>query len=204
MVCVLLIGLAWMVPSCGERAASKPEGGEPMPDLKGKKVVMIIASDAFRDEEFKLPSEHLRACGVRVTVASSKLDEATGMRGMKVKPDVLIGDVKADDYDAVIFVGGGGASEYFDDPTAHAIAKSAVEGKKLLAAICIAPSTLANAGVLKGRKATCWESERLNLKRKGADVQDKPVVRDGLVVTASGPDAAEEFARTLAEVMAGE
>jgi protease I len=174
-----------------------------MPDLKGKKVVMIIASRDFRDEEFKDPYDYLKACGAEVTVASSKLDEATGMLGMKVKPGVLIGDVKVDGYDAVIFVGGSGASEYFNNATAHALAQAAVEKKKLLAAICVAPSTLANAGVLKGRKATCWDSERANLKAKGADVQKGDVVRDGSLVTGSGPRAAREFARTVAGALAG-
>ncbi|HHT9150731.1 MAG TPA: DJ-1/PfpI family protein, partial [Candidatus Wujingus californicus] len=117
-----------------------------MQSIKSKKVVMIIASNNFRDEELLKPKEVLERNGVAVTVASSSLKESTGMLGAKVKPDILFININVVDYDAVIFVGGAGATEYWDNPTAHKIAKDAYSAKKIVGAICIAPVTLAKAG----------------------------------------------------------
>lgn len=175
-----------------------------MPELSGKRVVMVIARERFRDEELLEPSALLEEAGVMVTIASSSLEEATGMLGAHVKPDVLLTDVSADDYDAVVFVGGAGASGYFDDPTAHALARTADEQGKVLAAICIAPSTLANAGLLQGRRATCWSSEAANLKAKGAQYTGAPVERDGFIITGVGPQAAREFGQALVQALAGD
>ncbi|CAG1772182.1 partial protease I, partial [uncultured bacterium] len=64
-------------------------GESAMQSVKGKKAVIIIASNNFRDEELLKPKEVLEKNGVAVTVASSSLKEATGMLGAKVKPDIL-------------------------------------------------------------------------------------------------------------------
>ncbi|MBM3252257.1 MAG: DJ-1/PfpI family protein [Candidatus Omnitrophica bacterium] len=164
-----------------------------------KKVVMIIASNGFRDEEFKVPHLVLEENGAEVKIASSSLDEARGILGTKVKPDILIKNINVADYDAIIFVGGAGSQEYWDDPIAHKIAKEAIKENKILAAICIAPITLANAGVLKGRKATVWLSEVKRLKSKGVIYLDETVVQDGNIVTANGPTAASSFADKILE-----
>ena len=105
------------------------------------------------------------------------------------------------DYDAVVFVGGVGAQEYWADSTAHAIAKAAVDSGKVLGAICIAPVTLGNAGVLSGKRATVWSSERERLEAGGAVYTGADVEVDGRVVTASGPGAAKEFGKRIATLL---
>ncbi|MBI3985663.1 MAG: DJ-1/PfpI family protein [Lentisphaerae bacterium] len=175
---------------------------ETMPDLNGKNVLIVIASSRFRDEEFEQPYQLLKTAGAAVTVASSSKNPARGALGKTVTPDRLLSVCKAADYDAVLFVGGPGAVEYFDDPTAQALAREAVEKGKVLAAICIAPATLANAGVLKGKKATCFPSEEGTLKKGGAILVKQDVVTDGKLVTASGPQAAAEFGRAVAAKLA--
>jgi len=165
--------------------------------LTGKQVVMIIASHDFRDEEFAEPFALLTQAGATVRVACSQKEPATGMLGKKVTPDMLIADVKAANYDAVVFVGGGGAQEYFADATAHRIAQDAVKTGKLLGAICVAPAILANAGVLKGRQAVCFPSVVPILKKGGATVPATAVVRDGRILTATGPEAARPFGQAL-------
>lgn len=159
-----------------------------------KKVVMIISQENFQDTEFTIPKKKLEENGVEVTVASSDLNEATGMYGQKVKPDVAISVINARDYDVVIFVGGMGASQYWDDPAAHQLAQDAVNHDKILAAICIAPVTLARAGVLKGKKATVFPSQAELIKAKGANYTARPVEKEGNIITAAGPFAAAEFA----------
>jgi len=172
-----------------------------MADLMGLDVLMVVASRDFRDEEYREPAQALAHAKAGVVVASSSKAEATGMLGHAVTPDLLLWQVNVSKFAAVIFVGGSGASEYFDDPTAHKIARDALAEGKLVAAICIAPSTLANAGLLKNKKATCFPSERENLKQHGAKLVDQPVVHDGNILTADGPESARAFAKTLCDAL---
>jgi len=172
-------------------------------DLAEKDVLMVIASKDFRDEEYREPAAALAHAKAGVDIASSSKSEAVGMLGkQRVVPDLLLNDVDVSKYVAVIFVGGSGAQEYFDDPTAHRIAREAADQGKLLAAICIAPSTLANAGLLAGKRATCYESERENLAAKGAQLVDQGVVRDRNIITADGPHSAKTFAKAVCEALA--
>lgn len=174
-----------------------------MKPLTGKKVVMIIAQKNFRDEELLTPKQILESEGAEVTVASSSLGTIVGMLGAKVKADILVSEINVADYDAVIFVGGTGASEYWDNATAHKIAQEAVEQGKVLGAICIAPVTLAKAGVLQGKKATVWQSEKGKLTSAGCNYTGASVEVDGNIITADGPSSAEEFGKAIAKALAG-
>ena len=169
--------------------------------LVGKSVLMIIASNNFRDEEYLHPREVLENEGAKITIASSTKKEATGMLGTKVVPDILIDEVDIDDYDAVIFVGGSGANEYWENEKAHEIAKKAYEKSKVIGAICIAPVTLARAGLLKGKKATVYTSDIENIKKEGAIYTGNSVEVDGKIVTGNGPTAAKEFGEKIAELL---
>jgi len=174
-----------------------------MKSLSGKKVVMVIAKNKFRDEEYLEPRKILKDAGAAITVASSSLNESVGMQGLKVKPDVLIGDVKEEDFNGIVFVGGGGAKEYFDSPVAHKLARSFFDHGKLTSAICIAPAVLANAGLLKGKKATAFPSSLPILKAKGAILSSDNAVVDGSIVTAVGPEAGKKFGQELVKVLGG-
>lgn len=176
-------------------------GESAMQSVKGKKAVIIIASNNFRDEELLKPKEVLEKNGVTVTIASSSLKEATGMLGAKVKPDILFSNINVSDYDAVIFVGGSGANEYWDNPTAHKIAHDANNAKKIVGAICIAPVTLAKAGLLKNKKATTYSSTTNDIKSAGAKYTGADVERDGNIITASGPAAAQEFGEAIVKAL---
>ena len=172
-----------------------------MKKISGKKILMVIAKNKFRDEEYVEPRKALEREGAIITVASSSGEMSTGMLGLKVKPDLLIGDVKEEDYDGIVFVGGGGASEYFNDPAAHRLARGFFDHGKLTSAICIAPATLANAGVLQGKKATSFPSSEEALRAQGAVVTKQDVVTDGVIVTGVGPGAAKKFGEKLVDVL---
>ena len=200
------------LPACGQRAvptpitpqAKEPATAEATPQaapLAGKKIVLIIAHKDFRDEEYQTPRQLFEAQGAVVKVASSSLEKAKGMLGAEVKPDLLLKDVQVAEYEAIVFVGGSGATEYWDDPAAHAIAKEAVEKGKVLAAICIAPATLAKAGVLKGKKATVFSSAAGELKAAGCTYTGQEVEREGKIITAGGPAAAEKFAQEIIKAL---
>jgi len=178
------------------------KGGEKkMRTEKFGKILMVLAPKNFRDEEYQKPRKVLEAMGLMVTVASKGTNEAIGMLGAKAKVDLDLSQVKIDDYLGVVFVGGNGAASYFNDKDALSLAREAFEKGKIVGAICIAPSILANAGVLSGKKATAFYSEEKNLTEKGAIYTGEPVTINGKIVTANGPSAAEEFGRKLGEVV---
>ena len=180
--------------------AQKPVAKE-LPQIKGKKVLMIIASHNFRDEEYSIPRKILESAGATVICASSTLKPARGMLGMVVKPDILIEKVKPEDYDGFIFVGGVGASEYWGNPQVHSLIRKAVKMGKIVAAICIAPVTLAKAGVLKGKKATVWPSEKRELLKKGAIYTGKRVEVEKNIITADGPKSSSLFAEEIVKAL---
>ncbi len=166
-----------------------------------KKVVMVIAQDDFRDEELLEPKEILERNGIEVKIASTTLGEVRGMLGAKVYPDILVNDINTKDFEAIVFVGGVGASQYWDDPVAHKLAQEAINTNRIVAAICIAPVTLARAGILKGKRATVFSSEAGQLKANGVDYTGKAVEKDGNIITASGPTQALEFGAELAKAL---
>jgi protease I len=165
------------------------------------KVLMVVAPQNFRDEEYQKPRQVLEAGGWQIEVASRGVNEAVGMFGAKAKIDKDISQVNVDDYLGVVFVGGTGAAIYFEDQTALTLAKTAFEKGKVVGAICIAPSILANAGILEGKRATAFSSEQENLTAKGAFYTGQSVTVDGKIVTANGPAAAGEFGEKILSLL---
>ena len=173
--------------------------------LAGKKVLMVIAFRNFRDEEYKYPRMALESAGAKVVVASTKTGIAVGMLGLRAKVDIPLSKARAKWFDAVVFVGGSGTTALWRNKDALRLAREAVKQKKVLAAICLAPIILANAGVLRGKRATVWASPgggtvRM-LKSKGAIYVNKPVVKSGNIITANGPKAAKAFAREILKAL---
>lgn len=180
---------------------SNKGGDKKMADLTAKRILMVIAPNNFRDEEFQRPKAVFEDLGAQVTVASKGVKEARGMLGATVQVDIDLSQVEMRDYQALVFVGGSGAEVYFNDPLVLNLAKTAASQNKPIGAICIAPSILANAGLLKGKKATAFSSEASNLSAKGAIYTAAKVVQAGKIVTASGPEAARDFGETIAKII---
>jgi protease I len=201
IVALCLLAACGGGPSAGPPPEVPSSAAQEMPNLEGRRIVMIIAQENFQDRELAVPKELFETGGASVVVASSSLDPATGMLGVTVTPDALLADLEAADYDAIVFVGGQGAEEYWDDSAAHALARAGVKQGKAVAAICLAPVTLANAGLLDGKKATVWKTESGRLRAQGADYTGAAVEADGNIITGNGPEAAEEFAQAIARAL---
>jgi protease I len=171
--------------------------------LYSRKAVLIIASENFRDEELFETRSVLDEAGVETIIASSRTGLIRGMLGNTAQATIGLNELNVADYDAIVFVGGSGAVEYFENRVALNIARQAASKRKVLAAICIAPAVLANAGVLNGVRATSFLSERGRLQAAGAIYTGTSVERDGLIITASDPRAAGVFGAAIAEAFAG-
>ena len=164
------------------------------------KIVIIIAPVGYQDNEFTVPRDVFVAAGHSVAVASKGVETAVGALGGRVTVDSDISDI-SDTYDAVVFIGGGGAQVYFNDETAHKLVQGFAKADKVVAAICIAPSTLANAGILSGKRVTAFPTEGQNLQEKGAQFTGTDVEVDGKIVTANGPDSAQNFAEEILKLL---
>ena len=172
-------------------------------------ALVIVSFELFSYNEYILPRRVLQQEGINVTVASSELGKATSSSNRKVDVDVLLEDVDVSEYDAVVFIGGWGALEYFEDEQALLICQQAAEQGKILAAICIAPVILANAGVLEGRQATVsydpstipWS--KTALEAGGATYVEEDVVvsagseTESIIITASGPQSSFDFGNAI-------
>jgi protease I len=177
------------------------KGGEEKMALSGKNILMVVAPQNFRDEEAMEPKKILEENGAQISIASKGVSEAKGMLGAVLKVDQDLNQVDPQAFDGVIFVGGTGASVYFNDERILNLAKNFSQQGKLVAAICIAPSILANAQLLEGKRATAFSSEKGNLESKGAVYTGEEITLDGSVITAKGPEAASEFARAIIEYL---
>ena len=170
-----------------------------MKKLEGKRIVIVIAPSMFRDEEFKVPYDYLKSSGAEVKVASTTLSEATGKLGMKVKPDITINKINPDEFDAIIFVGGPGVKQFWNDKTIHNIAVGFYNKKKITAAICSAPVILARAGLLEGKNATSFPGDEDEMKKGGCHFTGKITEKDGIIITGNGPAASQSFASLIEE-----
>ncbi len=189
---ILLLGCS-KEQSTEEQIIEKPKEVIPM-----AKALLVISPTNFKDEEYFTPKEILEENDIEVITASLKT-EAKSVAGKKVAVDVLL-DKATTNYDAIVFIGGPGASIYFDNTKAHSLAKEFNNKGKIVAAICIAPVTLANAGVLEGKQATVWNGDYIDkIESKGATYTGEDVTVDGNIITANGPGAAKEFANEIVE-----
>lgn len=165
-------------------------------------VLMIIAPERFRDEElFETQAELLQA-GHRTVIASTRNGPCTGSRGGQAVAEVALEQVHAADYDAVVFVGGGGSKLLFDNQAAWQIAQEAAHHERVLAAICLAPVILARAGVLADKNATVAGTEAKTIEDHGAHYTGPGVTVDGKLITANGPKSARLFGQQICTVLA--
>ncbi|MDD5760710.1 MAG: DJ-1/PfpI family protein [Candidatus Pacebacteria bacterium] len=167
-----------------------------------KKILIVVAFDGFKDEEYFVPKEVFEQAGFIVETTSFKKGVARGVDGGEAIIEVEAEKIQAKDYEAVIFCGGGGMAEELDNKIFQKLAKDFYKEDKLVAAICVAPALLAKAGILEGKEATVWSSPLDKnyiqiIKENGGVYVDKPVVISGNVVTANGPDAAKDFGKTI-------
>lgn len=165
-------------------------------------ILMIVAPERFRDEELFDTQAELMQAGHRTIVASTCTGLCLGSRGGQVMAELTLDEVDCGDYAAVVFVGGGGSKLLFHNAGAQRIAQEMAQNHKIVAAICLAPVILANAGVLAGRQATVAGTEATTIAAHGAHYSGPGVTVDENIVTANGPKSSRQFGRSIAQMLA--
>jgi len=167
------------------------------------KKVLVILAEGFEEIEAVTPIDVLRRAGVEVQVAGLAAKTVTGAHGIRIEADTVLSDVK-NLPDAVILPGGmPGAKHLSESKEVLNLVKKMHQAKKLVGAICAAPAlALTQAGVLNGKRATCYPGFEKNFSSSVKFTEERVVV-DGNVVTSRGPGSALEFALELSEQLAG-
>jgi protease I len=161
------------------------------------KALIILPRNKFQDEEFLTVKSQLDKDHIEYNTAACCDKIATGSNGIRVRPDCTFDNIDFIDYDAVILIGGVGSIEHWHNKKVLGLLTKANRFGKLICAICLAPITLANAGLLKNRKATAYNSAATYLRSRGAIFTGSPIEISDNIITANGPEAAREFARAI-------
>jgi protease I len=164
---------------------------------------IMISADNFEDVELLLPYYRLKEEGVETDIASAGWGVIKGKHGYEAKVTKVLDEVRPDDYDLLVLPGGKAPETVRLQPKALDIARSFFAGNKPVAAICHGPQTLISAGLLKGRRATCYRSVAHEMKEAGALYEDSEVVVDGNLVTSRQPSDLPAFMRETIKMLKG-
>ncbi len=124
-----------------------------------------------------------------------------GKQGYEIDADIAFKDINPEDYDILVISGGKGPEKMRLDESALEIARYFFKENKPVAAICHGPQVLVSAGVIKGRKATCWIGIRDDIIAAGALYEDKEVVIDGNFISSRSPADLHAFGREMIKLL---
>lgn len=157
----------------------------------------IFMADGCEEIEGLTVVDLVRRAGIEIEMISvSGEKNVTGSHKIAFQTDVSKADADFASYDGIVLPGGmPGTTHLMEDDTVNRVIKEFATSGKLVAAICAAPSVLGNAGLLEGKKATCYPG--VESKLTGADFVTDPVAKDGNIITSRGLGTAIEFAAEI-------
>ena len=164
--------------------------------LKNKKVI-IFAENYYEDLELWYPKIRLIEEGAHVVVAGTGEKTYKGKNGYPLEVDGNIKDYKAKDFDAVVIPGGWAPDRLRRYKEVLDFVREMNSNGKVVAAICHAGWVLASAGIVKGRKVTCFSAIKDDMINAGALYSDNEVVVAGNIITARMPADLPAFCREI-------
>jgi protease I len=170
--------------------------------LKGKKVI-VLAENNYQEMELWVPYYRLKEEGAEVTVVGSGSSRTyTSKLGYPVDVDKEAKEIDMSNYDGVVIPGGYSPDLMRRFPEMVRIVREAHEKGKVVAAICHAGWMLVSAGILKGKKATCFFAIKDDMINAGAHYVDAEVVVDGKLITSRKPDDLPAYCRAIIKALA--
>lgn len=166
------------------------------------KTALILFAEGSEELEAVTVVNILRRAGVTVIFAGLHEGPLRGSRGTVLVPDTALDDVLERDYDMVVLPGGQpGTNNLKADERVLKLVRRMFEAGKYVTAICAAPSVLATAGLLDGKRATSFPGALDPFPKVLR--QPQAVVEDGKLITSRGPGTAMDFALVLSERLVG-
>ena len=164
--------------------------------------VIIPLAEGCEELEAVTLIDLLRRADITVITASLEQTVITASRGVHLTADTTLDSVIYDEFDMIILPGGmPGSTHLNEDARIHALLKRLHQSNKAIAAICAAPLVLATAGLLDGKRASCYPGVLNPDDWPAISICDDAVVVDGNVLTSKGPGTAMDFALTIIEYL---
>jgi 4-methyl-5(b-hydroxyethyl)-thiazole monophosphate biosynthesis len=166
-----------------------------------KKRVLCLLSPGFEEIETVTPIDLLRRAGAEVVLASVTGETmVTGRSNLILQAEASLDEVMQDPFDLLFIPGGPGVMTLRRDGRAARLARTFHATDRLIGAICAAPTVLADAGLLEGRRFTAHFSVHAELTHA---LGEERVVEDGILITSRGAGTAVEFGLTLVKRLFG-
>jgi protease I len=169
----------------------------------GRSVLVYLPQQLFNEQEFEPALRSISLAGVETRLVAADSGVAVSMSQLVVRLDLALRDVNVADFAGLVLIGGSGAAIYWDDTLLQARCREFANSGKIVAAIGIAPVTLARAGVLKGRKATVFRDRATIdwLRQAGAEFRFNGLVADRNIITAASSEQAHAFGSAVANAV---
>ena len=170
--------------------------------LEGRRIAFLTANEGVEQVELTAPWEAVRGEGAEPVLLAPEVGPVQAYnhldRGYAFTATVAVADALPEDYDALVLPGGvANPDQLRTFPHAvHFVRQFAGTGR-IVAAICHAPWTLIDAGLVDGRHLTSWPSLRTDLVHAGARWSDEPLVIDGNLVSSRSADDLPEFCEAV-------
>lgn len=166
------------------------------------KKIAVLVTDMVEEIELTDPVKHYKEAGHQVDLIEGEAGkEITGKNGDTFTIDKGIGEVSPESYDALLVPGGFSPDLLRIDERNAAFARSFIENKKPVFAICHGPQFLIDTDQLNGIEVTGFISIRKDLVNAGAHVKDEEVVVDHNIVTSRTPDDLPAFNREALKLL---
>ena len=166
------------------------------------KTVLVIFAEGSEELEAVTIVTILRRGGVLVTLAGLTNGALRGSRGITLQPDTTLDTTLNQEFDMIVLPGGQpGTNNLKTDARVLQLLQKMSAQDKYVTAICAAPSVLATAGLLNGKRATSFPNALSSFPN--IDLQTAAVVEDGKLITSRGPGTAMDFSFTLLERLLG-
>lgn len=156
-------------------------------------MIYCFLADGFEEVEALAAVDMIRRAGLELKTVGVEKKLITGAHGIKVEADITEAEIALDEQLQAVILPGGmpGTINLEDSKTVQKAIDYTFENKKLVCAICAAPSILGHKGLLKGKEAIAYPGFEKDLE--GAVISDKYVVSDGNIITAKGAGVAIDF-----------
>jgi 4-methyl-5(b-hydroxyethyl)-thiazole monophosphate biosynthesis len=166
-------------------------------------MVYVLLGTGFEETEAILPVDLLRRAGVDVITVGINGKTVLGSHRIGIEADITIDQMDLTTLDMIVLPGGlGGVASIRGNQFAMDAVRFAYENKKWVAAICAAPTILAQLGITDGKQAVCYpgcEEEMGSAKI----LPQTACVRDGLVITGTSAGCAATFGLELIAALKG-